>query len=308
MNQEMAAATPINSAIVEQVLVHGDLSSLSSQQRTEYLLKVCDGMGLNPLTKPFEFIKLNNKLTLYCTRAGTDQIRKVNKVSLKITSRETMEGVYIVTAQATMHDGRTDESTGAVSITGLKGEALANAFLKAETKAKRRVTLSIVGLGWLDESEIDSIPGAQKYESYASESTQSAKPLHIIPPVAAAQSASTQYTGQEPYQGGYQPAHQPAYQQGHQVSTYVIPFGKFKGKTFDEVGERDLVSYANYLRRKAEQDNKPIDSHSTVGIFCSNVDEYTNQLHYKDSDHENDISEKFAKASLDNQTSEDLPF
>jgi hypothetical protein len=26
--------------------------------------------------------------------------------------------------------------------------------MKAETKAKRRVTLSIVGLGWLDESEV----------------------------------------------------------------------------------------------------------------------------------------------------------
>jgi ribosomal protein S13 len=33
--------------------------------------------------------------------------------------------------------------------------------MKAETKAKRRVTLSIVGLGWTDESEVDSIPGAQ---------------------------------------------------------------------------------------------------------------------------------------------------
>ncbi len=33
--------------------------------------------------------------------------------------------------------------------------------MKAETKAKRRVTLSIVGLGWLDETETDSIPDAR---------------------------------------------------------------------------------------------------------------------------------------------------
>ena len=33
--------------------------------------------------------------------------------------------------------------------------------MKAETKAKRRVTLSISGLGWLDESETGSITGAQ---------------------------------------------------------------------------------------------------------------------------------------------------
>ena len=32
--------------------------------------------------------------------------------------------------------------------------------MKAETKAKRRVTLSICGLGILDESETDTMPGA----------------------------------------------------------------------------------------------------------------------------------------------------
>ena len=36
----------------------------------------------------------------------------------------------------------------------LKGEVRANAILKAVTKAKRRATLSICGLGWLDESEV----------------------------------------------------------------------------------------------------------------------------------------------------------
>ena len=33
-----------------------------------------------------------------------------------------------------------------------------NAKLKAITKAKRRVTLSICGLGFLDETEIETIP------------------------------------------------------------------------------------------------------------------------------------------------------
>jgi hypothetical protein len=30
--------------------------------------------------------------------------------------------------------------------------------MKAETKAKRRVTLSLAGLGWLDETELETIP------------------------------------------------------------------------------------------------------------------------------------------------------
>lgn len=39
--------------------------------------------------------------------------------------------------------------------------------MKAETKAKRRFTLSISGLGFLDESEIESVPGAQIVEEEA---------------------------------------------------------------------------------------------------------------------------------------------
>jgi hypothetical protein len=49
---------------------------------------------------------------------------------------------------------------GATSIKGLAGDNLVNAKLKAITKAKRRLTLSICGLGFLDETEIETIPGA----------------------------------------------------------------------------------------------------------------------------------------------------
>jgi len=53
---------------------------------------------------------------------------------------------------------------GALSLKGLNAEDRANAIMKAETKAKRRVTLSICGLGFLDESEIENIPGAKMIE------------------------------------------------------------------------------------------------------------------------------------------------
>jgi hypothetical protein len=81
-------------------------------------------------------------------------------VSVTITSREVERDLCVVTARATTPDGRTDESVGAVDIAGLKGEKLANAYMKAETKAKRRVTLSICGLGWLDETEVESVQAA----------------------------------------------------------------------------------------------------------------------------------------------------
>ncbi len=147
--------TQINA--IEKALIHGDLSSLSEIDRLSYYNKVCDSLNLNPLTKPFDYIKLNNKLTLYATKSCTEQLRQIHNISLTISSREKIDSVYVVTAKAKTRDGREDESTGVVNTENLKGEALSNAMMKAETKAKRRVTLSICGLAMLDESEKDSI-------------------------------------------------------------------------------------------------------------------------------------------------------
>lgn len=82
-------------------------------------------------------------------------------MSISLPEKKIENGVYIVTARVEA-DGRCDEATGAVAIEGLKGDALANAIMKCETKAKRRATLSFAGLGMLDETEIESIPGAQR--------------------------------------------------------------------------------------------------------------------------------------------------
>ena len=118
-------------------------------------------MGLNPLTKPFEYLHLNGKLILYARRDATDQLRKLHGVSIQITAREQHGDVYAVVARATGKDGRTDEAIGAVATGGLKGDPLANALMKAETKSKRRVTLSICGLGMLDETEVETVPNAR---------------------------------------------------------------------------------------------------------------------------------------------------
>lgn len=145
-------------SVVESALIEGDLNGLDSQERLSYYNRVCESLGLNPLTQPFAYIKLQGKLTLYAKRDATEQLRRINKVSVVITGRDKMGDVYCVTARATLPDGRTDESTGVVTLGQLRGDALANALMKAETKAKRRVTLSICGLGWLDETETETIP------------------------------------------------------------------------------------------------------------------------------------------------------
>lgn len=192
------ATAATQTEIVESVVIQGDLSKLSPDQRVSYYRAVCDSLGLNPLTRPFDYITLNGKLTLYAKRDATDQLRKRHAISVTIVSRERVDDVYIVTARAVAPDGRADESTGAVSIAALKGDALANAYMKAETKAKRRVTLSIVGLGWLDETEIETVPSARLADIQAGRDLDAARshpPLDVEtaqppPPTAKKTSAS----------------------------------------------------------------------------------------------------------------------
>lgn len=159
----MSVSTIINqeaSETLAQVILQGDLSRLSSKDKITYYNKVCDSLGLNPFTKPFEYIKLQGKEMLYVRKDATEQLRRNYGISIEIKSRELVEDIYVVTAKARDKNGREDESIGAINIGGIKGDIRANAIMKAETKAKRRVTLSIVGLGFLDESELESVPDA----------------------------------------------------------------------------------------------------------------------------------------------------
>jgi hypothetical protein len=147
--------------IIESVVLKGDLSKLTPDERVAYYRETCRSLGLNELTRPFSYIVLSGGLTLYATKTCTDQLRKVNGVSITRLEQATVGDVFLVTAYATDKHGRSDSSTGAVAINGLRGDALANAYMKCETKAKRRVTLSLCGLGWTDESEIETIPFAR---------------------------------------------------------------------------------------------------------------------------------------------------
>ncbi|EKQ0698995.1 TPA: hypothetical protein R6C12_001756 [Campylobacter jejuni] len=147
----------INFNPYELALVKGDLSKLSDVERASYVKNLCESLSLNMLTKPFEYIVLNGKLTLYANKSATDQLRQIRKVSITKTEVAQVGDIYMVTAYAATPDGRTDCDTGALNIKNLSGDNLANAIMKAITKAKRRVTLSICGLGMLDESELETI-------------------------------------------------------------------------------------------------------------------------------------------------------
>jgi hypothetical protein len=140
-------------AAIAKLIIAGDLTSLTAVERVKYYVEMCAHIGLEPIARPFDYLQSKGKLTLYINQAGAAQLRNLHKISLKIVDRSVFEGVYTVVALATSPDGRSEESTGAVSIENLTGENKANAMLKAETKAKRRATLSICGLGWVQDGE-----------------------------------------------------------------------------------------------------------------------------------------------------------
>lgn len=147
---------------IEQVLIKGDLATLNEGERVSYYNAVCESVGLNPLTQPFTYLSLGGRLVLYANKGCAEQLRSIHEISIEEVDAKKFDELVVVIAKAKSKDGRTDSSTGAVSVGNLKGEALANAMMKAETKAKRRVTLSLCGLNMLDESEVDSISGAEK--------------------------------------------------------------------------------------------------------------------------------------------------
>jgi hypothetical protein len=76
---------------MQDVIARGDLSKLTDAQKIEYYYAVCDSTGLNPMTRPFEFMQLQGKLTLYAKKDAADQLRKINGIDIAIKSHSVNE-------------------------------------------------------------------------------------------------------------------------------------------------------------------------------------------------------------------------
>src|ERR1700674_2046119 len=81
---------------IEKVLLSGDLTVLSVEERLNYYKTVCKALGLNPLTRPLEYIVLNGKMTLYARKDCTEQLRRIYNVGVVESKRETVGDLHIV--------------------------------------------------------------------------------------------------------------------------------------------------------------------------------------------------------------------
>jgi len=140
----------------------GDLRILEPAERVRYYRYLCAKLDLDPTFAPIQFVELDGKLRPYITRAGAEMLRAKHGVSTAILRSEIQANLFIVLVRATTPDGRSEESVAVADLRDKRGNDLGNACLFAETKAKRRATLSLLGLGYfLDETEVLSIQGAK---------------------------------------------------------------------------------------------------------------------------------------------------
>lgn len=228
---------------ISDVLLHGDLNSLTNKEKTQYAQKVCEAIGVNILTKPFGFHNLNGRLVMYANKSCADQLRKIHGVSITKIEKEVVGDIYTVTVYARDREGKEDSDTGAVDIKGLSGEKLANAMLKCITKAKRRVTLSICGLGMLDETEIEDIPREVKSADFNNDPFGKKEAALSVPDEMTPDNLPEDIAADS----------------NDDLGAYVIKFGKkHSGKTLAEMDPFELDNYLQWLRSSSIQQNKEL--------------------------------------------------
>lgn len=175
--------THIDTEAIERLMLEGDLSRLTPEQRIQFYRMKCELLKLDPGALPFQYMRLSGKLTLYATKNCAEQLRMKHGVSISEPKTEQIGDIFLVTVTASLPDGRTDTDFGSVPTNGMGGEKLANCYLKAITKAKRRVTLSLLGLGMLDETEVATIPDAQVLTEEQAMQIEARPAVEQAPPV-----------------------------------------------------------------------------------------------------------------------------
>ena len=174
---------------VNDIMQSGDIGSLTLPQRSKFLWGLAKNLGLNPFTKPFDIISVRGqdgrpKMIVYANRTATDQLAQRDKLSVEVKyngplrmGEELRKDVWVVEVQVSDPNGRSESHVGAVGCENDTGDGMANAIMKASTKAKRRAILSFAGLGFLDELEVETIPKAETTDSGVG------RPKTVTPPV-----------------------------------------------------------------------------------------------------------------------------
>lgn len=138
------------------VLGTGDLYQLTNEQRVAHYLNLCSSLGLNALSRPFQWIEFKDGdnspavLTLYFKPSGAAQMLRNHQISFHFPRKEIVGELFVVEVEGMAPNGRKGSATKYVPLTNrygkLTGNRLSNAFMAAESGALRRLALNMFGL------------------------------------------------------------------------------------------------------------------------------------------------------------------
>lgn len=194
--EEITEPTPQDMLAIDAALMRGSYGALTVSQRLALVKRKCDLLGVHIEFGPFVWGSMNGKLALIPTKNLSQQLRANKQISVDVIERvlDVERGIYSVRVRTTGPDHRHDEDIGIVSILNLKGEALGNAMMTAETKAKNRATLSHCGVGGTDETEIPQVSGGSLTAPRLEDGRQVVDPnrgrLRVIDPEPSQSSAA----------------------------------------------------------------------------------------------------------------------
>lgn len=152
---------------VETALMMNNFGALTKAQRALVILKKCEQIGVSIWLQPYAWGTMDGKLVPVPLKGLFQQLRAKNNLTItKIEEEIDKElGIFMVKVhgRVTGSSGvvREDMGLGVVGIKGLTGDPLANAMMKAHTKAKNRLTGSLCGGdSGIDDTEMSSVAGA----------------------------------------------------------------------------------------------------------------------------------------------------
>jgi hypothetical protein len=143
---------------MEHVLATGDLAAFSPKQRVGYYLWLCKKLDIDSTSRPFDWLTLDGRLVFYPNRTCAEQLRRKHQISIEMVRKEVVGNLFCVEVKGWRPNGQQDFASKYVPLLDgrgnrLSGQQYANALMKAESGAKRRLTFSMVGLAAVPDSE-----------------------------------------------------------------------------------------------------------------------------------------------------------
>lgn len=137
---------------------NGSLHHLDNSGLVAFRAKLCNYIGLNPYTLPFRFYSNSaGEIFLYATKDACAQLRELKGISVTHTTdylRDEFLKTITIKITGMNKKGRSSIATGSVSYENALPGDIHNYIMWAETKALRRLTLDLSGLGVLADVEV----------------------------------------------------------------------------------------------------------------------------------------------------------